>query len=589
MNRGRALILTLALCALAAFALPAAATARVAFYTGEGEGTYAAPIELANGTLGEIVPLGNNEVPPPDVAITPDGSTAYVTGEADELVGIDVATDTEARSVPMSGEPWAVAIAPDGKHAYTANLFEDSVSILDLATLTEVTSIPVPTGSSPDGVAVSPDGSRLYVSLQSEEKVAVIDLATNTVIDTIPVGVAPRGIAITPDGKRVVVVNRLEQSVSVIDTATDSAALPIPTGTPKGEESWVAITPDGSHAYVIGGESLEFFSGESWVTPIDLTTDNVGTPVPFGGRVGDIAILPAGNRAYMTHFEPQVAEFGTTTRACCGGVDELLPLDLGANSLETGLETYELPEALAIVPNQPPHAAIEGPTTGAAGAELSFSGTKSTDSDGSVARYDWSFGDGTSAANGGATVHHAYSQPGTYTVTLTTTDNEGCSTELVFTGQTAYCNGSSVARTTHQVVVNSASLARCPAVTGNASSFTPRIRPGHVVPGVRVRLAVGTPSRLDVKAKLLWSLPAGSGNANLHSLSVNVKHWRRIRFALPASLRDTLPLGTPVTLQLTITTSPLGGPACAGTTTHKTLHVHVVKVFPNAVQFGRVR
>ena len=37
--------------------------------------------------------------------------------------------------------------------------------------------------------------------------------------------------------------------------------------------------------------------------------------------------------------------------------------------------------------------------------------------------------------------------------TLTVTDNEGCSTQLIFTGQTASCNGSSAASTTQTVIV----------------------------------------------------------------------------------------------------------------------------------------
>ncbi|MFI6326232.1 S8 family serine peptidase [Nonomuraea sp. NPDC050556] len=53
----------------------------------------------------------------------------------------------------------------------------------------------------------------------------------------------------------------------------------------------------------------------------------------------------------------------------------------------------------------------------------SFNGSGSTDPDGSIASYAWTFGDSTSGS--GATVSHTYAAAGTYTVTLTVTDNGG--------------------------------------------------------------------------------------------------------------------------------------------------------------------
>jgi hypothetical protein len=126
-------------------------------------------------------------------------------------------------------------------------------------------------------------------------------------------------------------------------------------------------------------------------------------------------------------------------------------------------------------------------------------------------------------------------------------------------------------------------------VKGKATSFKPKIRPGHVVPGVRVRLAVGTPSRLVVKAKLLWHHRGNKHRTKLRQLSVNVNRWRRVRFPIPSRLRKFLPLRKHVGVQLTIRAIPRGGANCAATTTHKTLHVRVVKVFPHAVQSKRPR
>ena len=54
---------------------------------------------------------------------------------------------------------------------------------------------------------------------------------------------------------------------------------------------------------------------------------------------------------------------------------------------------------------------------------VAVDGTASTDPDGSVASYAWNFGDGSTAT--GSTASHPYAAAGTYTVTLTVTDNLG--------------------------------------------------------------------------------------------------------------------------------------------------------------------
>lgn len=57
------------------------------------------------------------------------------------------------------------------------------------------------------------------------------------------------------------------------------------------------------------------------------------------------------------------------------------------------------------------------------GETLSFDATSSSDPDGTIVHYAWDFGDGNTGT--GMITAHSYSSDGTYTVTLTVTDNDG--------------------------------------------------------------------------------------------------------------------------------------------------------------------
>jgi len=70
--------------------------------------------------------------------------------------------------------------------------------------------------------------------------------------------------------------------------------------------------------------------------------------------------------------------------------------------------------------NQPPVASF---TSSTANLVASFNGSGSSDPDGTISSYAWNFGDNTTGT--GATPQHTYAAAGTYSVTLTVTDNAG--------------------------------------------------------------------------------------------------------------------------------------------------------------------
>jgi YVTN family beta-propeller protein len=122
------------------------------------------------------------------VAVSADGSTVYVavatapTGTG--IVSVIAATNnTLTTTIPVGGFPLGVAVSPDGSTVYVTNSEDGTVSVIAAASNTVTATIPV--GGGPEGVAVSPDGSAVYVANFGANTVSVIDTASKAVTKTI--------------------------------------------------------------------------------------------------------------------------------------------------------------------------------------------------------------------------------------------------------------------------------------------------------------------------------------------------------------------------------------------------------------------
>ncbi len=107
---------------------------------------------------------------------------------------------------------------------------------------------------------------------------------------------------------------------------------------------------------------------------------------------------------------------GASSNFFAGSVDEVAVY----SSELTASQVLAHYRASSAAPNQPPVAAFT-PTCN--GLTCSVDGSASSDPDGSISSYAWTFGDDGTAT--GKTASHTYAQAGTYTITLTVTDNDG--------------------------------------------------------------------------------------------------------------------------------------------------------------------
>ncbi len=109
---------------------------------------------------------------------------------------IDTSTNTVVDTVAMNDGATGVAITPDGTRAYVTNSLSHTVSVVDTASDTVIATVVV--GPGPQDVAITPDGAHAYVTNPGDNTVSVIDTSTNTVTATVPAGRTPYYVAITP-------------------------------------------------------------------------------------------------------------------------------------------------------------------------------------------------------------------------------------------------------------------------------------------------------------------------------------------------------------------------------------------------------
>ncbi len=141
--------------------------------------------------------------------------------------------------------------------------------------------------------------------------------------------------------------------------------------------------------------------------------------VDFNTQLAEVCAASAhcrwdGNAAYNTVFTTSDAA-GDYFHPSISGQAKLAAVSWAASYWPNG----------APPPNEPPVASFTYPC---ADLTCSFDGSGSTDSDGSITSYAWTFGDGDSAT--GVQPTHTFGAAGTYGVTLQVTDNGGATASV---------------------------------------------------------------------------------------------------------------------------------------------------------------
>jgi DNA-binding beta-propeller fold protein YncE len=316
MRRTIAILSTLLLAA-------APAAAETLLIGNKGEDTLSL-IALDSGTELARLPTGKM---PHEIAISPDGKQAAVVAYGGTTIDVfDVAAKTKLKTIDISpnqrphGLLWLsdgrlvataegsqsvavvapggtlasiatgqqgthmIAVAPDNRTAYTANIASGTVSILDLKDAKKLRDFTI--GGKPEGLALAKGGRELWVGDLEAPRVSVWDTATGEKVAELPVDPVAIRVLASPDGKLIATSNIAAGTISLFDAETRA---PVKTIMVSGEQAKGQVT------LLFSADSKRLYAAETghdMVAEIDVASGKVLRRIA-GGKNGDgLAIAP---------------------------------------------------------------------------------------------------------------------------------------------------------------------------------------------------------------------------------------------------------------------------------------------------------
>jgi YVTN family beta-propeller protein len=191
---------------------------------------------------------------------------AFVTGFGPNVSVVDLGTGTEVTTIPTGGgETYWIAKSASG-NLIAATLHDSTgVVLIDPVTMTAIATVGG-VGSEPEAVAIDAAGTTVYVADESGDALYVVDAASRTVTAG-PIGLTgcsePENMVLSPDDTTLWVTCTGD---SVVKVATSGFAV-TPVATGLSDPHGIALNPAGTRLYYTNGtDVLEYDTGLSALT-----------------------------------------------------------------------------------------------------------------------------------------------------------------------------------------------------------------------------------------------------------------------------------------------------------------------------------
>jgi len=245
------------------------------------------------------------------MATARDGALYVVNTAADTVYKVHAGDSAVLASAKVGYRPFSIAVSPNAHTVAVSNWGDQSVSLLEPASLKETSRVAV--GAHPSDLAYAPDG-RLFVANAGSNSVSVI--AGGKVVETImtsldphdPVGSTPDALAMSPDGRFLYVANADNNDVAMISISRpgDASVLGfIPTGW---YPSALGVTPNGRKLLVATGKGMDSRATVPVLSAHPTKAPDPATPFDYVGDIlaGHLEIIDVPHPKELKAYTLQV-------------------------------------------------------------------------------------------------------------------------------------------------------------------------------------------------------------------------------------------------------------------------------------------